>query len=64
MVLGTAMLRYATHEDIEQIQSVLNAPGNLSKLEAYDDQVLRDATGDPDALVLVWEDHVAWQGFC
>lgn len=58
------MLRRATLEDVLRIQSVLNAPGNLSKLEGYGDQVLRDAIRDPDTLVFVWEDHAGWQGFC
>lgn len=58
------MLRFATHHDVTCIQSVLNAPDNLSKLEGYSDERLHAAIDDTQMAVFVWEEDDQWQGFC
>lgn len=58
------MLRFATHHDVTSIQTVLNAPKNLSKLEGYSDERLHAAINDTQIAVFVWEENDQWQGFC
>lgn len=58
------MLRPATPDDIPFIQSILNAPGNLGKLEGYADDVLHDSLRDADVQVFIWMDQGAAVGFC
>ena len=57
-------MRFATHDDVTFIQSVLNAPENLSKLEGYPDERLHAAIDDVTMAVFVWEEDDQWQGFC
>ena len=57
-------LREAAQHDLPFIQSVLNAPGNLDKLEGYSDahvSAVLDTAGTP---VYVWEENGWPQGFC
>lgn len=58
------MIRTANDQDIPLIQSVLNAPENLSKLEAYADEEIQAAIHDPNTPVFVWSEEEIWQGFC
>lgn len=58
------MLRLATPADLPLIQTVLNDPGNLDKLEGYDDAALRAAMEQPESWIYVWEEAGVWSGFC
>lgn len=58
------VLRAASDKDIPFIQSVLNAPDNLGKLEGYSDYELRLAVEDNQTPALIWEEHTTPSGFC
>lgn len=58
------MLRTARRDDVAFIQTILNAPDNLGKLEGYDDATLETAITDSGARVFVWEEAGDLLGFC
>ena len=58
------MLRYAVHSDVSLIQTILNAPVNWEKLEAYSDETVHAAIDDEQTTIFVWEEAGQWKGFC
>lgn len=58
------MLRNADPSDLRFIQSILNAPENLDKLEGYDDDVVAHAIANPDAPIFIWQGRQNPDGFC
>ena len=58
------MLRRADRNDLKSIQAVLNAPGNLAKLEGYSDELVLAAISDPSVAFLVWQEGTKFGGFC
>lgn len=58
------MLRPAQPNDTAFIQSVLNRPGNLDKLEGYDSAIIAQAIADEQTPVFLWQPAgTAAQGF-
>ena len=58
------MIRLADDQDIPFIQSILNAPENLSKREAYSDDQIRASLRSPENTLWIWCEDAAPKGFC